>query len=551
MKRLISVVIVTLLLSCSTAENEGSELTRLDAVAAFADNVLAHGRDVYGDRHTPLFADGINVDTKVAAMWVNPSDSTEWMLSNLANQQNLFRTLVGLSNMTGDSRYRDAAVEATEYMIDHHRSGSGLFYWGDTRFVDLRTHERGYAGSGNHRFMNMLPFYSFLWEVNPQVAEQLVKAIWDTHVGDWSVLDINRMGPFTSETGPVWDQEFVGAEPFFEGRWLSFIPAGTDLIYSAAMLHFLSGQEEPLTWSLRLAEQYVNARHPETGLGVGQYNQPKKREEPPADPENPRYTYSTYGDRAQRQLGPEFGEIALEGNVIRIPTAIAIYGYNAATLLQLGEKLGGSNGEMLVEWGRAGLHAFANYGYDPQTNLVRPLLADGTDLTGFELRRPGYYGPEGRSFEPAKADRLFLYSYVLGYRLTEDPILWETARAMARHQGLGDLGQKPGVEVNINWDTENADPVVLLALLDLYQAVPDEDYLALAEQIGDNIVSFRFHDGFFLPTSSHVNARFDTLEPLALLTLEAVLEGKPELVPRYNTGRTTDDRFRTTWSQTR
>ena len=72
MKRLIAVMIVTLLLSCSTAENESIELTRLDAVVAFADNVLTHGRDVYGDRHTPLFADGINVDTKKAAMWFMP-----------------------------------------------------------------------------------------------------------------------------------------------------------------------------------------------------------------------------------------------------------------------------------------------------------------------------------------------------------------------------------------------------------------------------------------------------------------------------------------------
>ncbi len=550
MKHFISVAIVTLLFSFSSAKNESSELTRLDAVLVFADNVLAHGRDVYGDNHTPLFADGINVDTKTAALWVNPRDSTEWMLSNLANQQNLFRTLVGLSNMTGDNRYRDAAVEATKYIMDHHRSGSGLFYWGDTRFVDLRTHERGYAGSGNHRFMNMLPFYSFLWEVDAGATEQLIKAIWDTHVGDWSVLDINRMGPFTSELdGPVWDQEFVGAEPFFEGRWLSFIPAGTDLIYSAAMLHFLSGQEKPLEWALRLAEQYVNARHPETGLGVYQFSQPEKREEPPDDPEHPRYTWSTYGDRAQRQLGPEFGEIALEGNVIRNPTAI--YGYNMATLLQLGEELGGIPGEKLVEWGRSGLHAFASYGYDPQTNQVRPLLADGTDLTGFELRRHGYYGPEGRSFEPVTADRLLLYSYILGYRLTRDQMLWNTARAMARHQGLGDPGRRPGMDVALNRDTENADPVVLLALLELYEAVPDEDYLALAEQVGDNMISFRFHDGFFLPTASHVNARFDTLEPLALLALEAVLQGKPGLVPRYNTGRTTNDRFRTTWSQTR
>ena len=62
----------------------------LAAVRQFADQVLAHGRDVYG-KPTPLFVDGLNVDTREPVKW-KWADGKEWVLCNLANQQGLFRT---------------------------------------------------------------------------------------------------------------------------------------------------------------------------------------------------------------------------------------------------------------------------------------------------------------------------------------------------------------------------------------------------------------------------------------------------------------------------
>lgn len=63
----------------------------LTAVRQFADQVLAHGRDVYG-KPTPLFVDGLNVDTREPVKW-KWADGKEWVLCNLANQQGLFRAL--------------------------------------------------------------------------------------------------------------------------------------------------------------------------------------------------------------------------------------------------------------------------------------------------------------------------------------------------------------------------------------------------------------------------------------------------------------------------
>ncbi|MHC4584409.1 MAG: hypothetical protein ACYS3N_07740, partial [Planctomycetota bacterium] len=67
----------------------------LNAVRNFADNVLKYGRDTYGAKHTPLFVDGLNIHTHEPVKWISP-EGEKWILSNLASQQNLFRTLDGL-----------------------------------------------------------------------------------------------------------------------------------------------------------------------------------------------------------------------------------------------------------------------------------------------------------------------------------------------------------------------------------------------------------------------------------------------------------------------
>ena len=101
----------------ATQENRASAEKYLRAVNTFADKVLEHGRDVYGPLKTPLFVDGINVDTLEPPVWTWKGKKR--VLSNQASQQNLFRTLVGLSAATGDPKYRQAAVDAVRYAFGH------------------------------------------------------------------------------------------------------------------------------------------------------------------------------------------------------------------------------------------------------------------------------------------------------------------------------------------------------------------------------------------------------------------------------------------------
>lgn len=509
----------------------------LEVVRTFADNVLERGRDVYGEKPTPLFADGLNVDTGEPVVW--RFDGEEWIISNFASQQNLMRTLVGLTNLSGDDRYRGAAEAAARHMFDYQSSECGLLYWGGHQIVDLRTQENiGHFDADCHELKVNLPYYSFLWEVDPEATRRMLEAIWNAHILDWEVLDMNRHGEFGLETGRLWDHDFDRPEPFFEGRGLTFINTGTDLIHAGGMLHALGGDEGALTWTRRLAEQYVRARHPETGLGVYQYSRPERREEPPQEgPLDGRLTWSTYGDRAENQFGREFGDVAREGWVLWGGRARTIYVSNALVQLELAERLG-DDGEELLEWTVEGMKAYFRHAYDPESNHFRPLWADGTDLTGEKISRTGYYGENGDEFQALPADTRFLFSYARAYRLSRDASLWNALRSMGNGIGLGDFGAEPGSGVEPDLDTTVFGTDAVFALLEIARTVDDsEPYLLLARRVADNMIERRFHDGFFLGSRARINANFNAVEPLALLALAAVLRETPELVPVYSGGR--------------
>jgi pectate lyase len=98
---LVIIVLTTCLIPpCTAAKTSEPNQTSkyLDAVRTFADNVLRYGRDTYGPKHTPLFVDGLNIHTHEPVKWISP-EGERWILSNLASQQNLFRSLNWLNRI--------------------------------------------------------------------------------------------------------------------------------------------------------------------------------------------------------------------------------------------------------------------------------------------------------------------------------------------------------------------------------------------------------------------------------------------------------------------
>lgn len=519
-----------------TVERTERDRERLAIVEEYANRVLEVGRDRWSGEDTPLLADGVHVDTHDPVTW--QYDDREWIVHNLASQQNLFRVLTGLSNLTDESTYERAAKDAIAYHFDRLVDESGLLRWGGHQFVDLRTLEPvGEFDADTHEFKTHFPYYDLFWEVDEAATARFLRGVWNAHVLDWSRLDMNRHGDYgqTIESDDPWDRPWDDPAPFYEGRGLSFINIGTDLIWAAGTLAELADEEDAWTWGCRLVEMYVKARHPDTGLGTYQYTKPRQREAPPAEGSLAKYTSSKHGDRAENQFGDQFGDVAREGWVLWGNRVKTIYVSNALVQLELAERLGAAGTE-LREWTANGLAALAEHAYDPEENVFRPMWADGTDLTGKTYDRTGYYGEKGTPWKPLDADVEFLFSYARGYRLTGRETLWKTARRIADGLGIGDIGTPSGEEVALEPDAPGASPEEVFALVELHRAAPHPDYVDRARQVVDRMIEQRYHHGFFLPSERHVYARFDAIEPLAIVTLDATLRGEPEQVPAYMAG---------------
>lgn len=503
--------------------------TGLQAVQEFADNVLAKGRDRFSGHKTPLFVDGVHVDSAEPVQWVFQDE--KFIISNLASQQNLFRTFDVLTRLTGQTEYLQAAKDAFGYHFENLVSDCGLLRWGGHQFIDLATLKPvGRFDVNQHEFKFSFPYYDLMWKVNAKATAKFIRAFWNAHVLNWGNLDMNRHGAYGDSLGKLWDSTFENPDPFFEGKGLTFLNCGTDLIYAGAMLYRLAGEKGAFVWSERLAHQYVRARHPETDLGVYQYSKPTREQQPPEVMTETKHTYSFYGDRAENQFQRDFGDVAREGYAIF--SGESIYGTNALVQLHLAECLGEDGGNFL-EWTINGMKAYVKYGYVPETNQFRPMWADGTDLTGFAFPRYGYYGQKGRTLASSNAGPSFLASYARAFRLTRDSELWEIVRSMARGNDLGDIGETSEQTPSLNFNTLGADPETIFAILEIYRTNPHQAYIDLARRLADNIVQQRFHKGFFLPSEEHIHAFFNEADPFAILAVEAAMQNQLDELPPY------------------
>jgi len=531
-----------------------ADAIRLKLVKDYADNVLKDASDRYHfENPSPLLAGGINVFTKEQLKWIFPENANfpegrEAVWSDFAVQQNFMRILASLTNLTGDPKYKDSAKAQYAYYFAHHQSEGGLLEWGGHRFVDLLTGSAVGMRDSNlpngaiptdtpHELKNAFPYYELMYETDPKKTQMFIEAFWNAHIYNWETMETSRHGQFTHPPGPQWDKHvYKNPDPFFETLGLSFLDAGNDLIYAGAMLYKFTGDKGALLWTQRQANNYVKARNPKTHLGAYQFTQAHRQHDPPTDVNAGDFTFSEYGDRAKRQIGPDFpGHLVLEATILFQQQATAIYCDNALMEIQVASTMGEAGKEM-VENVRIGMDAFVDYALIPDKNLLRPMLTDGTDLSGYVLKERGYYGPKGHVMEPYTAGPEFMLSYARAFLITGDPKLWTMARSIAQASGLGDIGVTPGKEIKLNMATDNARAEALFSVLDLYKETKVDEYLQLARAIGNNIVKQYYHYGYFTPYDDTLFANINAIEPYALLALEATIKGTPDKVPYFLNG---------------
>ena len=503
------------------AASEAAARPYLAAVRTHADNLLRHGRDGYGARQTPLFVDELRLPDAQArpkAWRFNQRTDREVILVNLAQQQQFFRVLDGLTTLTGDSQYRDAAASAIRHAFANLSDSSGLLRWGGHCAYDALADDWVGYMPGTHELKAVYPHYALMHQTDPAATERFIRAFWNAHVIDWSVLDFSRHGGFDKALGALWDHRYVGRGVWFTGRGLTFINTGSDLYYAAAVLSHLTGDERPLTWAKRLNHRYLQTRDPVTGMGGYQFT---IRYLPGAD---------QWCDRAIHQLsGMLSGHVVREGTVTTPRHIRTILVSAGISRMAMGELLGAPG----AEFTRSAVEDLAAYGrwaYRAEGNLFHPIHTDGTILTGKVFEKDGYYGPAGWAFRSRPADGQHFLAYAMGYRLSGDAFLWQVACDLARGVGLGDIGA-PGQPPPGDAATECADAHALLGLLQLHRATSAGAYLDQARRVADNILAQRVNGGFFTAGPQGQVVRLDSDDPLALLHLAATLTGKADALP--------------------
>ncbi|UCG66969.1 MAG: ankyrin repeat domain-containing protein, partial [Deltaproteobacteria bacterium] len=529
---------------CLAAETpDPNESTKyLDAVRMFADNVLKYGRDTYGPKHTPLFVDGLMVrdpnDPNYGkdgvfkpVEWIAPNGE-RWILSNLASQQNLFRTLDGLTKITGDPKYKQAAMDAIKYAFDNLRSPNGLLYWGLQDAYDAQR-DIIYI-SGDHSLKSYYPYYELMWEVDAEALRKFVEAFWSAHIINWSNLDMNRVArSFNTTFEEPWIQEYTGGPVFFQSQGRSFLNTGSDLFYAAGILTKLSGDKKPLIWAKRLNYRYVQTRNPRVGISGYVYT----RKEP---------------DGVWLQFGEDFeGHLVLAATLVPLPPGLGnpdireiFPGYLMVTpgieynpaispwasSMLLGDNLG-NDGRDFIQWGLEELTALGKVAYRQQDNVWIPMLNDGTSLEGYVCRKDGGHGWRGLEFKAIPVVAMDFWVYALAYRITGDQFMWRMARSIASGYGFGDIGITPETHSQLKIATDCWQPYTLLGFLELYKKTENRSFLQIAQNIGDKLLARRFHKGFFVPSDKHIYTKFDAIEPLALLHLYISLKASSTAIP--------------------
>lgn len=514
-----------------------SDYDRLHAVIQHVENVLKYGHEY--NEETKLLPDAINTLTGEPAKWTFPNRA-QVPYANLANQQNFFRTLVALSNVTGDTKYKDEAVDILSEFMENYQSPNGLFEWGGHRAINLDTLDvQSFEGpNGPHELKNMMPYYELMLEVNEEATLKFMRQLWTAHFY-FETTDMNRHGSYSTaydvnvfgQTIPddviQMDQQGNPIIPADSPGLLPFVNSATDLAYAAFTLSDYTFDPIPADWAKYLMRQYNLASNPITGMTVYQFKSTQVTKTP-AECAVPSYTNSGCGDRVARQFR-DFGPIARESNVAWKNTQ-AVYVDNILMLLEAADKYGV---EHFVDWARDYIEGYLEYAYiriDGRNKII-PMFIDGTVTYGYIVPEVGYFGPSKMRLDYVDMPTTYLLPIlrtILQTKEDEDRIkLWGYFRDIVYTFGLGDIGELGGASPNLDLDTSIDDPFALMAMVELYDYTKNESYLNVARTIGNNIVNEKFHRGFFVQDEIMLYSRLDQPDTLALLTLDAVIRGIP------------------------
>jgi len=201
-------------------------------VRGYADAMIDKGRDHYGPQHTPLFLSALDRDT-FTLLEVRPAPPAgvrrgdrpgrAWSAMQGANpmlDQNLLRILYALTDITGESRYAEAADAELAWFLNHTQSPvTSLLPWGEHLSWDVALDLPISGGDERmHEFARPWELWEPCFRVAPEPSRRFAIGLWEHQIADHRTGAYDRHAPY-DEHGPRDGKDFPRHGAFYIGTW--------------------------------------------------------------------------------------------------------------------------------------------------------------------------------------------------------------------------------------------------------------------------------------------------------------------------------------------
>tara|TARA_Y100001934_G_scaffold154556_1_gene185189 strand:+ start:224 stop:1687 length:1464 start_codon:yes stop_codon:yes gene_type:complete len=199
----------------SSTYTAGADDNHLALVRRYADALIENGTDTYGEEHSGMLLSMMNRDTlrpfdkmPKGPSGVRNADRVTPHGSNVNLDQNLYRVLYLLSEITGDAKYRDAADAAlTKFLKATPSPKTKLFAWGEHLCWDLK--KDGWASNDNrstHEPKRPTILFEKLHALNPKAMIGYCDGLWEHQIQDHKTGNFSRHADYTRHApGKDWD----------------------------------------------------------------------------------------------------------------------------------------------------------------------------------------------------------------------------------------------------------------------------------------------------------------------------------------------------------
>ena len=232
--------------------------TYLDKVRTTLDNLIDHGRDRYGTEHSPLFAAILHQDSLECPQTPPdyPTDPVRLDPGRYKNRrapgggdvyfdQATLKSMDLMTQLTGDPRYRKAALDALRFALNRAVDSKGFPAIGGHMYWDFYRDRLACQGE-HHELWNWPLAWDLWWDADPGRMKAYARLMWDWHVVDKTTGEINRHS----------DRQ----------RGYAFTYTSASIISQWAFVASRTELEPYRTWCAKVAGFHWSRRDPRTNL---------------------------------------------------------------------------------------------------------------------------------------------------------------------------------------------------------------------------------------------------------------------------------------------